>query len=251
MLRQGAAVHTVTRHTITPEPNPIGDAARKFATVTEHKVTGGAVSFQGNPAVEVSNTFSYVAEPLQGGVVWSPTTNANLNEYCAPDSSAASVRILGTLVNPSRFDFGGQQQVVFNSITVYQPFFVLWHLLGSCQSYSYSSTTLSKSWDPANPEPPNLMPQDSTVTETVRFKGMARVTVPAGTFDACEFESTTVTKDTRSVSTVTATGWIGVGNGLPLKAIGRASRTPTPIPGATVTTIELLSASIDGQPVTP
>ena len=70
------------------------------------------------------------------------------------------------------------------------------------------------------------------------YVGQESVTVPAGTFNACKFtEDATATFDGQT-STSTATTWMAVGSGQFLKSVSEGD------------TNELVSASINGEPVT-
>lgn len=76
-------------------------------------------------------------------------------------------------------------------------------------------------------------------TDTIRFLRRESITVPAGTFQACVFETTTL----ESPGT-TVTEWVADGKGFPLK------RTTATVSGST-TTETTLSLRFNGQPVTP
>lgn len=76
------------------------------------------------------------------------------------------------------------------------------------------------------------------VTETMRFLRREKVTVPAGSFDACVFESTTVEEPG-----VVSTTWVADGKGFDLKQVIVA--------GGVTTTMQALSIRLNGQPVTP
>ena len=86
--------------------------------------------------------------------------------------------------------------------------------------------------------------------KNVLFVGVATVTVPAGTFQACQFVETGTVSYSGSpgeASTGIATIWTGVGSGLPIKTVVKHDAAGT----GTTSTFELLSATINGAVVTP
>ncbi|MFT3821410.1 MAG: hypothetical protein QM750_27955 [Rubrivivax sp.] len=87
---------------------------------------------------------------------------------------------------------------------------------------------------------PDTRAIDSQVptTETIRFVRRESITVPAGTFDACVFESTWQEDPGAKL-----TEWVADGKGFPLKRVDAAADGST----ATTTT---LSLRFNGQPVT-
>ncbi|GAB1390256.1 MAG: hypothetical protein AMXMBFR78_25160 [Rubrivivax sp.] len=77
-----------------------------------------------------------------------------------------------------------------------------------------------------------------SLDQTVRFLRRERVTVPAGTFDACVFETTMA-----DAPGVTGTTWVADGKGFTLKTVVASD-------GGTNATTVTVSISINGQPVT-
>lgn len=86
--------------------------------------------------------------------------------------------------------------------------------------------------------PPTTFDSDTQEpsNETVRFVRRERITVPAGTFDACVFESTSL----EAPDTVT-TEWVADGKGFPLQLVVVSG-------GAVVSTLQTLSIRLNGQP---
>jgi hypothetical protein len=96
---------------------------------------------------------------------------------------------------------------------VYQPAFAnRWSGMAVGQSITEThtgtaTTTITYSFPGL---PPQVMSEPFTTTNTVKFVGRESVTVPAGTYTACKFESI--------AGTSTTTTWVLDGKGIPIKA---------------------------------
>ena len=113
-------------------------------------------------------------------------------------------------------------------------------MAGDSFSFTNSAVTHNETWAGAEHE---VKDYESTVDVEIFYRGVETITVPAGTFQACRFESWVTSTDQGSepISARPVISWYGVGNGVLLKTGSRGAD------GAAVT--ELLSASINGQPI--
>ena len=110
--------------------------------------------------------------------------------------------------------------------------------LSAGQSYSHSYTSTVTYTDTASMT--ELMMIKSEIQTETTYVGRETITVEAGTFDTCRFDETMTIQVVGFPvpNTVNGTTWIGVGNGLQIMSMDDEED------------IELLSASINGTPVT-
>lgn len=101
--------------------------------------------------------------------------------------------------------------------------------LNAGQSYSQDYTVTVE-----NPAPAPSTQVD--IAETIKYIGRESVTVPAGTFNACKFQTSSSTDGGAAAVT---TEWFAVGSGIFLKNKSGGDESV------------LISASINGAPVTP
>lgn len=232
LLVEGNSYRTVVRATYSGQ----GTEQQVLDSTVE-----GSVKFNGVSATKSTSTQANTPDAalMAKGQTSDVSSGAS---YYSLDASTGSVNFLG-------FDssFGVTPSEKIDVKTVYNPYIETRLSLKPGQSFdqSYSKTeTISRS---------NGTTQSPIVNykKNVLFVAIAPVTVPAGTFMACQFVETGTRADAASlpgavpISAGVATIWRSVGSGLPLKSTYTSTAQ-----GSISSTFELMSATINGSAVT-
>jgi hypothetical protein len=113
---------------------------------------------------------------------------------------------------------------------------------GQGYTYQIKESLHNETWEGAEHKV-----RDSKVTlwRDITYRGVETITVPAGTFRACRFDSygTTTAKDLEPVAQTPQTEWYSVGTGILLKTAFHQNQSNG------VIEYTLISASINGQPL--
>lgn len=199
----------------------------------------GPSTFNGNAVIKTTETETITPDAALIAI-GSPASTSPVSRYFLTDSAVPSLKVYGV---ESTYAATSDPSVQYISKTTNSPYIETRFSLKPGQSFNqiYTQTTVTKL--------PNGTSQTTinTYTKNILFNGVAAVTVPAGTFQACQFiETGTVTSSVVSISvpTDTLTQWVGVGNGISIKTV-TVSGSGNPI------TVELTSAAINGAAVTP
>jgi hypothetical protein len=119
-----------------------------------------------------------------------------------------------------------------SSKSVYSPAWVdRSFALAEGQSLSTTQTFTTTSTTTIPGLPPTTNTTTSTLSQTIKYVGRESVTVPAGTYNTCKYE-------TSSSGSVT-TQWVIVGKGLAVKTVSTA--------GNTTQTMQATSVTLNGQ----
>ncbi len=174
---------------------------------TVDTLVGGLATFQGYQAREtnVTTTGTQVSQGI------SVSNNVTLKGY-AVRSGTAEMTQYGSILNGTGTAMG--ITTTTNMTTVYAPPYVdQQYSLPVGQTYTSSQTVMTSGTVSflgySNPIPQ----QTTTLSMSVKYVGQESVTVPAGTYNACKMETTSVSNGTASVQT----SWIVVGKGIPVK----------------------------------
>lgn len=212
----------------------IGTAQLRNSTTID-----GPSTFNGNAVIKTSETETITPDAALVAI-GSTTSTSPVSRYFLTDSTEPNFKLYGV---ESTYAAVSAPSVQYISKTINSPYIETRFNLTPGQSFNqiYTQTTVTKL--------PNGTSQTTTNTYTknILFNGFAPVTVPAGTFQACQFiETGTVTPSVVSISipTDTLTQWVGVDNGISIKTV-TVSGSGNPI------TFELTSATINGLAVKP
>ena len=231
LLVSGTTFKTVTRATYSGQGT---------AELVNDMTVVGSSSFNGNSAIKTSETETSKPDALLSAKGQVAGT-LSVNRYFIVDVAAGSLKIYGAEQNS-----GVKFVAPYDVITTNSPYIETRLELTAGQSFDQSYTQDYKRILPSGVS----QPLTANYKKNVLFVGVATVTVPAGTFQACQFIETGTVSYSGSPS-VTSTGiskvWRSVGNGLPIKSVFMQDAAGSGI----VSTFELLSATINGAVVTP
>ncbi|MFC4249934.1 hypothetical protein [Sinimarinibacterium flocculans] len=191
-------------------------------TTTSDSVVMRSTTFKGNNANETEST-------VQARSQSNPEVNSDSTTYSYTRLDGTTLKIFGVVTEAEAQGF-----TITTTISNEPPAEERFDLLPG-QSYTQSYTTTQENGSVGGFQIP---PTETQFTVKTTYVGQESVTVPAGTFNACKFtEDATATFDGQT-STSTATTWMAVGSGQFLKSVSEGD------------TNELISASINGEPVT-
>ena len=221
----GATLDTVTRASYTTPGT---------ASYASHTVVGGTTTFNGGTARQTTETvlFSPDATLAATGQTASTTTATH---FYSTDSGATSVKELGDTVVS-----GAPGSAVTTTINVVNtPYIESRFMLATGASFTQSYTNVQSGTIGGV-----VRSTTYAYVKTTQYNGIVSVTVPAGTYQACQFVETGTVSVNGSVPTSTgmSTLYVGVTNGVLLRTVlvtGTAPATST-------TTVDLLSAAING-----
>lgn len=249
-VRTGARIEQIALDTISAE---VGGriTGGGTATITLRTTVDGPATFNGTPAIQstVYNSFRPDALLAASGF---PSFEGTSLSFFSHDPAAFVVRQLGSIADPTQVadPAAAGALVSGRSVVAYQPAIERRYTLSPGESYTQTYQARSQAFIPPRTDAVNSF--TTTTTETIKYIGRTTVTVPAGTFEACEYVTDTriTAPGALQPSIYNEVSWVGVGNGQPLKSIVRAPQA-APANSVSINTLELLSASIDGKPVTP
>ena len=191
-------------------------------TTTSDSVVMRTTTFKGNNANETEST-------VQARSQSNPEVNSDSTTYSYTRLDGTTLKIFGVVTEAEAQGF-----TITTTISNEPPAEERFDLSPG-QSYTQSYTTTQENGSVGGFQIP---PTETQFTVKTTYVGQESVTVPAGTFNACKFtEDATATFDGQT-STSTATTWMAVGSGQFLKSVSEGD------------TNELVSASINGEPVT-
>ena len=191
-------------------------------TTTSDSVVMRTTTFKGNNANETEST-------VQARSQSNPEVNSDSTTYSYTRLDGTTLKIFGVVTEAEAQGF-----TITTTISNEPPAEERFDLSPG-QSYTQSYTTTQENGSVGGFQIP---PTETQFTVKTTYVGQESVTVPAGTFNACKFtEDATATFDGQT-STSTATTWMAVGSGQFLKSVSEGD------------TNELISASINGEPVT-
>ena len=228
-LTPGTVLDTLTRATY---PGATGTA-----TFTSHTTVGGITAFNGASARQAIETMSFTPDAALAAT-GQPASTSTLTHFYSPDSAAASVKEFGDTGTSTA---NGSATATTLSI-VNTPYVESRFTMTSGGSFTQSYTSVQTATAGG-------VVRSTTYgyVKAVQYNGIVSVTVPAGTFQACQFvETGTVsTNGSAPVSTGTSTHWVGVTNGVLLRTV----TTTGVAPATSTSTFDLLSASINGAAI--
>ena len=155
----------------------------------------GRSTFNGNSASESTSTVQ--ARSTSGNANSDSTTRS----YIDLVSGASQFKLFGTSTQATASGFSISTTVTF------EPFRLQRFDLSAGESYTQTYTIKTQSNFGSAP--------DQTVTSRVTFVGVERISVPAGSFEACRF----LTEDTIGSNTASSTTWIATGSGTSIKTV--------------------------------
>jgi hypothetical protein len=205
-----------------------GDAT---GTVTQVWTINGAKTFEGHSTVETQ--IKHTGSLTTSGVTAPTDMDFKSYQKRTGDAEVTHHGAEGVV----RSSFGGFE-ITSTSKTVYNP---LWvdnqYGLAVGQTMTQSSTatiTMTNAGIPGVPSTPTTT--TSTTTQTIKFVGREQVTVPANTYSACKFETTSSGSGASSTTTI----WVIDGKGIPVKM-------QISVSGVVNSTQEATSVKLNGQ----
>ena len=113
---------------------------------------------------------------------------------------------------------------------------------GKGYKYKIKESLHNETWEGAEHK---VRDSQATLWRDVTYRGVETISVPAGTFRACRFDSygTTTAKGLEPVAQTPQTEWYSVGTGVLLKTVLHQNQSDS------VFEVTLLSASINGKPL--
>lgn len=191
-------------------------------TTTSDSVVMRDTTFKGNSARETESTVRARSQS-------NPQVNSDSKTFSYTRLDGTTLKIFGIVTEA--------QAAGFNITTAVsnQPAAEEHFDLAPGQSYTQTYTTMQESGSVGGFPIPPTQTQFSVKTT---YNGQERITVAAGSFNACKFTDETTATVNGQASTGTTTTWLAVGSGQFLKSVSDSD------------TNELISASINGAPVT-
>jgi hypothetical protein len=193
--------------------------------VTVDSVTGAMTTFEGQQARELS-----IKTTITTSIAGQTTPVDSLVKSYVRRTAEAEITNYGSSSSNTTAIAGFNSTVTTKS--VYSPPWVdRSYALAAGQSLTASHTSTTTSTTTITGVPPSTNTSTSTTTQSTKYVGRESVTVPAGTYSACKYETT--------IGGVATTQWVIVGKGLPVKSIT--------VTGNTTQTLQATSVSLNGQ----
>ena len=173
-----------------------------FGTMTLDWTIRGVRSFGTNLATET-------VLKSTGGHIGGSSVDAEEKSYTSRSGDAAQIQYGSERTTVA--DFGGTLLTVIETVQHTPPTADLRYGLAVGESFTRQvSSTVTKSTSFSSK--PTVTTSSRNEEETVRFVAIERITVPAGTYDTCRFESRQA-----SAPDVVNTTWVIQGKGIPVK----------------------------------
>ena len=211
-----------------------GDDGDSGGTVdfTDDRTIGGIVSFNGRQARETNGT---TTSTVSNAGAANSTSTTDTSTYTIVTDSVPQVLAIGT----ESFSTSQAQgfTITTDVITDIDPGILSRFNLNAGESYNDSYTTTVTTTVNTGGFGSSTQTTETDTTRTVRYVGRQTVSVPAGTFETCRFDSTSTTTFNGESSTSSSTDYFGVGNGILIKNESGGDMT------------ELQSATINGAAI--